>query len=423
MTEVPGVTAQHGWRMVARRFAALVAGEGTARVAGFLIVLVLARRLGPDGFGVVTLGLTLVAWFAYIVDSGTELLAVRDVAREPTRFHEITGQMLGLRLVLSVFASAVFVAGVLVFARSDYTRHNVALFAACLPAIALNLRWMVLGVGGSRAVAAGIIAGRLLVLAGVLLAVADATDTYRVPLLEAGGELLYAAVILAFIAVRMRPVWPKADLTVWRATIRQSSPLMVSSIARATIWSFDVLVISLALGPHDLGIYGVAIRPVAFVASAIGLFSLSFLSAFSATAADEEAALHGKALRVSLATCVLAAAALALGSLFVPFVFGDAYRDAVPVLAVLAWRIPFAAVGAMYSTVLVARDRQRTLMHNGIVVAVITIVLDLAAILAFGLIGAAAASIVSAALLCVLNYRSVTRHDPELRAAFGSPRS
>jgi len=67
-----GIDAQRSWRLIVRRSAALLAGEGVARIVGFLVVLLLARRLGPDGFGVLVLGLTLVAWFTFVVDSGTE---------------------------------------------------------------------------------------------------------------------------------------------------------------------------------------------------------------------------------------------------------------------------------------------------------------------------------------------------------------
>ena len=422
MSEFVGIDAARGWRMLARRSAALFAGEGAARVVGFVIVLVLARRLGPSGFGVVTLGLTLVAWFAFVVDSGTELLNVRNVARQPARFREIAEQMLGLRLAISFAAAIVFVVGVEVVARSAFTRDTVVLFALLLPAIALNLRWMVLGVGGSRGVAAGNAASRLLVLVGVLLLVAGVHDVKLVPFLEALGELTYALIVLVFVGGRLGSMRPRMDLAVWRSTLQQSFPLMVGGVARAIIFSFDIVAISLALGPRDVGIYGVASKPVAFAAAFVGLFSLSFLSAFSATSAEHEAALHGRAWRVSVVVSCALAAALSLASFLVPTVFGEEYRDAVPVLAVIAWRMPFAALTGVYATVLVARERQLTLMWNGIVAVPAVIAIDLVAILLFGLMGAAVASIVVAALFFLIIYRSVAREDPELRVARGRRR-
>ena len=417
MSKDVGIDAQRSWRLIVRRSAALLAGEGVARIIGFLVVLLLARRLGPDGFGVLVLGLTLVAWFTFVVDSGTELMNVRDIARRPDQFRQIAEQVLGLRLALSVLAVAVFVAGVELFARSDFTRDTVVLFALLLPAIALNLRWMVLGVGGSRAVATGNVVGRVVVLVGAVLLVADAHDIRRVPVLEAVAELTYAAIVLGFVGSRLGWLRPRADLRVWASTLRQSLPLMISGVSRAIIFSFDVIVIGIALGPHDLGIYGVASRPVAFAAGAVGLFSLSFLSAFSATAQRDAATLHGRALRTSVAFCVAFAAALTAAAPLVPFVFGKQYAASVAVLAIIAWRIPLVAFAGLYAAVLIAGDRQKTLMWNSIVAAPVVVCIDIAAVLVFGLLGVAVASIVAAALFLLLNHRSVVRTAPELGAS------
>jgi O-antigen/teichoic acid export membrane protein len=411
----PYLDAQRGWRTVLRRSAALLIGDVVARTIGFVVVLLLARRLGPEGFGVITLGLVLVGWLRFVVDSGTELHNVREVARQPARFREIAEQMLGLRLVLSVVAAVLFVVGVEIFARSEFTRDTVILFAACFPAIALNLRWMVLGIGGSRAVAVGNAASRGFVLIGALLLVFDASDIEWVPLLEAGGELAYALVILAFAIWKLGWLRPRASLSYWWATLSGSLPLMISGVARATIFSVDILIIDLALGPREVGIYGVAIRPVAFASGAVGLFSLSYLSALSATASEHIAALHGRALRVSLVACVIVAACLSVSSLLIPFVFGNEYSDAVPVMAILSWRIPLAALSLMYISLLVAQDRQLTLMWNNIIALAFILVIDVVLITTFGLIGAAVASVIASGITFLVNYRSIRGYIPELR--------
>ena len=119
----------------------------------------------------------------------------------------------------------------------------------------------------------------------------------RVPVLEAVAALVYALVILQLVGGGIWSLRPRIDLAEWKSTLRQSTPLMVNGVARSAVISFDVLVIDLALGPHDVGIYSVASKPAFFVTSAVGLFSLAFLSAFSATGHEEAAALHGRALR------------------------------------------------------------------------------------------------------------------------------
>ena len=414
MSEVQQVDAARGWRMVLRRFSALLAGEAGARILGFVIVLILATRLGPAGFGIVTFGLTLVAWCSYVVDAGTEILNVREIARRPDRFRHISERVLGLRLTLSVFAAALFVVGAWLLARSDLTRETLVLFALLLPAGALNLRWMVLGVGGSRAIAAGLVLSRLLVLVAVVFLVVDESDITRVPVIEAAGTLVYALVILWLVGGGLRRLRPRVDIPAWRDTLRQSTPLMITGFARSAVVSFDIVLIQLALGPEDLGIYSLASRHAFFVTGAVGLFSMAFLSAFSATADEGAAALMGRALRWAFGISVLVAAALTVGSLLIPYVYGDEYDRSVAVLAVIAWRIPLAVLASIYGSILVARDRQIDLMRNSIVAAVFVVCADLVAVLAFGLLGAAVVSIAGGAITYLLNARSVRRAAPEL---------
>ena len=407
----PPLEEIRGWRVLVRSFSTLAAGEIVARLAGLAAVLLLARRLGPAGFGVVTLGLTLVGWFGLVVDSGTELLNVREVARRPDDFRHIASRVLGLRLTLSIGAAGVFALGVELLARSDAVRSTVVLFAFVLPGLALNLRWMVLGIHHARAIAFGIVVGRLVLLAGTVALVMNVHDIRRVPLLEAGAEIAYGVVILAFVGRTFGVLLPQVDLAAWWETLRQSAPLMVNSLARAASYSFDVLVIEIALGPHKLGLYGAGSKPALFVTSALGLFSVAFLSAFSAQQGAAAEALFRRAVRTTVAACVpLAVVISATAVAIVPLLFGHAYAGAAIVLAILVWKIPMTAFATPYGAVLVARERQVALMRNNLIAGGLTVVADLAVIPIFGIAGAAVVGVGNAALAAFLNHRSCVRH-------------
>ena len=406
----PALEEIRGWRVLIRSFSTLAIGEVLARLAGLATVLLLARRLGPAGFGVITLGLTLVGWFGLVADSGTELLNVREVARRPDEFREIASRVLGLRLTLSIAAAGAFALGVELLARSDAVRSTVVLFALALPGLALNLRWMVLGIHRARAIALGNIAGRLVLLAGTVALVADVHDIRRVPLVEAVAEIVYGAVILAFVARSFGVLVPRVDLAAWWETLRQSAPLMVNSVARAASYSFDVLVIEIALGPHKLGLYGAGSKPVLFVTSALGLFSVAFLSAFSAQHGAQAEALFRRAVRTTVAACVpLAVVISATAVAIIPLLFGHAYKGAAIVLSILVWKIPMTAFGTPYGAVLVAREKQVALMQNNLVAGGLTVVADLIVIPIFGIPGAAVVGVGSAVVTSYLNHRSCVR--------------
>jgi O-antigen/teichoic acid export membrane protein len=410
--ETPAPAAEElsgSWRLLIRSFATLTVGEAVARAFGLVGVLLLARRLGPADFGIVSFALALVGWFGLVVDSGTELLSVRDIARSPARFRQIAERVLGLRLAISLGSAGVFAAAVELLANSNRVRDAVVLFAFVLPAVAFNLRWMVLGVRATKAIAVGNIAARFVLTAGIFFLVHDSSDLHRVPFLDVAAESVYGLVILGLVARHFGLIMPRIDLAAWIATLRESLPLLVNALARAAFYSFDVVAIELFLGPHDVGIYAAGSKPVLFVTGAIGLFSISFLSSFSAAGAADGAWLLRRSLRAVFAVCTPLALLMSASSIvIIPLIFGHAYRAAAAVLAVLAWRIPTAALGAPYGSALISFGRQTLLMRNNIVGAVALVLADLACIPLFGVLGAAAVSVAATALVLLLNYRALT---------------
>ena len=403
----PPPDSQAVWRTMVKSFVALGLGEGGARLLGFIATVMLARRLGPAGYGLITIGLTLVAWFAIVVNAGTEALNVRDIARAPERFRELADRVLGLRVVLAIVAAAVFALGAFLFAPTPDTRAVYMRFAVVLPPIAFNLRWMVLGVGGAPAVAIANVASRLVFVAGVALFVMAPADTLRVPFLEAIGEAVYAFVILALLARRFGFARPRIDIPAWRETLRQSLPLMVNALAAAAVLGFDVIVIELVLGPVKLGYYGAALKPGLFLLGGLALLSVSFLSSYSAVRGAAATALFLRTARLVTGGTLLAAVVLSAAAVpIVDLLYGDRYHQSGPLLAIMAWAVPFAALSIPYSTTLIAGHRQRRLARNNLITAGFTIAADLAVVPLFGLRGAAVVRIASAIVILTLNARS-----------------
>jgi O-antigen/teichoic acid export membrane protein len=274
-----------------------------------------------------------------------------------------------------------------------------------LPALALNLRWMVLGIGQARAVALGNIASRIVFLIAIVALVAEPSHASRVPLLEALSEATYGLVIVILVAKAYGWVRPKIDLAAWRATLTKGFPLLVFGACRATILTIDVALIALILGHGDTGLYGAALKPTAFFLGALGLFSISFLSGYSASVTEETNVLFRRSVLLGFGCMTAIAIALTAGSPLVTLVFGQRYSEAATPLAVLAWTLPMAALSVPYTSVLVARERQDLVMHNNLAGAVFNVAANAIAITLGGITAAAVVRLSTYALLLVLNHR------------------
>lgn len=400
---------RRSWRATVHSFLTLLAGEGAARVLGLCSIIVLARALGPHGFGPVVFATSLLSWFWLVVDNGTQVAATPGISRSPVTFAAAVERVLGLRIVLGLGGAAVLVLAAQLASNTPGSAAVYSLFAVTLPLAALNPRWMVLGVGRSRLLAFGNVAGQAVVLVGVVALVDDSFDLNRVPLIVAAGELTFVSVVFVGLAPQFGLLRPRFDVASWRRTLRLGGPLMVGSASRGVLLSFDLLVIVYAIGPGAAGYYGAATKPVLFAGTAAGMFALSLLATYSRASPEQALHLYRRAVRSAGAVAVVAALCLSLGAgLFVDVVFGDEFRPAALVLAILALRIPFMALSAVHSSVLIAGGEQIRLMKNNIVGAAVNVVGVLMAVKLVGINGAAVVSVVSAAVILVLNVRTAT---------------
>ncbi|MBB5828356.1 lipopolysaccharide biosynthesis protein [Micromonospora carbonacea] len=107
---------------------------------------------------------------------------------------------------------------------------------------------------------------------------------------------------------------------------------------------------------------------------------------------------------------VVVAAAVAVGGLVaLPVVFGPEYRDAAPVLAVLALAVPFRFGGAAVAALLTSGGLLRRKVVYQAVGAVVLLAALAVAVPAWGVRGAAGATVLAEAVLCCLLWVAARR--------------
>lgn len=405
-------SATRSWRTTLRRFLVLFSAEAIARGFGLVTIVVQARRLGPDGFGLVAVGLAITTWVGLVADAGTEVLTTRNVARAPSRFHRLAGEVLGLRIALALACAAVVIAGAALFAQTATSRAVYMSFGLVIPAAALNLRFITMGAAGARPMTFGIVASQAALLGGTLLLVHDHGDTTVVPFLYTGAELVFAGVVLGVVAHRFGLIRPRINLARWTTTLRASFPLMIGALARGAVAALDLAVVGIVLGPHDAGQYSAGSRPMLFLLTVAGLYFYSFMVSYAAVDGGGRPQLVRRSVRGGLAVSVPVALLLTLAAApLIDLLFGARFDEAAVVLSILVWKVPAAALGSTFSGVLLAQGRQRTLMWIQLTGAAVAATVVIPAALTVGIVGVAAGSVAASAVVAALLVRVGRRFD------------
>lgn len=416
-TEVPGPTTS-AWRRLVQGFLVLAAGEGAARLFGVIGIFVLARAIGPTGFGVVAVGTAMAAWYGLAIDNGTQVSSTPDIARRPTEFSTIVSPILGLRITVAVGAMMIVSTASFVFARSSLNAEVYALFTLAFLAAAPNMRWLALGVDGARELAFANALGQLAVMSLYIAFVHSDENILRVPLIYACGELVFSLMVMLLLARRLRGlVLPSIDLGSWLETCRRGAPLLVGAASRGVLLSFDLLVIAIALGPEFAGYYGAAIRPVLLAGTIVGLFSLQFLAAYSASGTQARS-LFRRALVSSVGLSLSCAVGLSVIAIpLVAVVFGSAFAPAATLMIILAWRIPSMALAGVYASSLVAAGKANWVMRSNLAGAAFNIPAVVVAVHFFGVNAAAVVSVIASTVIALVNHHAAVRYGsaPRLR--------
>lgn len=396
---------------VAQNFAALGAGEILSRIIAFLATVYLARTLGAGVYGVVAFAGAVLLYAGHLADAGIDTLGVPIVARAPARAGELLTSLSLARLAAALLVALLLAAaGLTVLPQPEGA--ILAAFAFVLPVRALTARWALLGLDQPRVVAAGRVAGEALCAVLVVTLVRGSGDLSRVPLTQLAGDAVTALVFLAALR-RLGHVGParyRHDVAL--PVLRDSWQLVANALLAMIVFNFDLIALRFFRDSTAVGWYSSGYALVSFLSNLGVTFAYSVLPALArlGTGQPGERALYQLSLSVSAAlTLPLAVGGALLAPGLIMLVYGAGFEPAAAPLALLLVSVPLTWIRLVCQMALVSRGLQREVLAATAIGSAAAVVLDLALIPRYGMLGAAAATVAAEVLRTVLLQRTATR--------------
>lgn len=348
-----------GWKVATQ-----VIGIGTRS----LVTLVLARLLLPAEFGLAALALSLAALVYVIADLSLAATLVQRATITEKDCSTVFWSSSAIGLLLFGLGVGLSWPIAAVFGEPDVQPLLAALSVSFLftamstTHMALLTRRMIFR-STELIQIVGLLAGAA---AGLTVAFADG-GAWAIIIQRIAASLVVLVLLVFFVRWRPRLIFSMDSL---KDLTGFSLNLLGHNFLGALKSNADNLLIGRFLGPSALGIYAISYSIVLYPSSRLAnpLRQVLF-PAFSRMQDDlpglARAWLRASRLVASVAAPVLLALVVVAGD-FVPVVLGDNWRDAVPVLQVLAWVGFLISFQAMFQAVLMARDRTGTLFRFSI---------------------------------------------------------
>ncbi|GAB6270451.1 MAG: flippase [Smithella sp.] len=369
---------------------------------GLLVGVWIARYLGPEQFGLLSYALAFVALFTAIANLGLNGIVVRDLVQDPSKAETTMGTSFVLSM-LGGFSAFCLSLLAISYAKPD---NELAKFIVVLLSLLMVFKatdvvryWFESQVQSKYVVwmENGVFLAISAVKIGLILASAPLISFVWAIFVEA---LIVAVGLLGIYA------WRGGKLTAWRfrfarakVLLTDSWPLILSGLAIMVYMRIDQIMLGQMLGDESVGIYSAAVRisevwyfiPMIIVASV-------FPSIIEAKKKSET--LYYQRIQKLYDIMVLLALSLALLMTFlsdwvITLLFGNAYQQSGPVLAIHIWAGIFVFLGVASGKWFLIEGLQKYAFYRTLFGAVVNIVLNLIMIPKFGVLGAAWATVIS----------------------------
>lgn len=377
-------------------------GEQMLRiVSGLLVGIWVARYLGPEQLGLFSYALAFVSIFSGLAKLGLDGIVVRDLVNHPHQRDVYLGTAFWLKFV-GAFIMLGFVALATLFTSNDHTTNLYVFIIASgiifqsFEVVDFYFQSQVLSKFVSICKITQLAVSSVLKVYFVLT---GADLIWFVVVTLADQALLALTLFIAYRYQRFGSFYQHFDFILAKKLIKDSWPLIFSSLAVAVYMRIDQIMIKEMLGDKEVGIYSAAVRlsEIWYFIPVIITSSL-FPAIVSAKKISEE--LYYTRLQRLYTLMVWIAIAIALpitflGGWLVTLLYGEAYRAAGQVLMIHVWAGVFVFLGVASGSWFTNENLQQYLFYRTVLGALINVVLNLALIPRLGVVGAAIATVIA----------------------------
>lgn len=397
---VERVIGHQGFRRYFFNTSWMFAEQALRILAGLFVGIYVARYLGPEQFGVYSYSLAFVAVFSAVGRMGLDGILVRDLVNHPDQRDVYLGTAFWLKVTGGLFALLVLTV-MLQVAANDATTNLYIYIIACgmifqsCDVVDSYFQSRVLSKYVSIAKVFQLTLSSLLKLFFVFIH----ADLFWFVLVSLVDQISLALSLLwVYYTQRLGNFWGVFDQGVAKVMLQNCWPLVLSSISIAIYMRIDQILIKELLGERELGIYAAAAK-ISEAWSFIPVIVTNSLFPAILSAKKLNHMLYSERLQQLYSVMVLLALVVALpialcSDWIVQTLYGAAYRDAGSVLKIHVWAGVFVALGTASSTWLLSESLQRLALFRTLSGAMASLVLNMALIPHYGIMGAAAAAVI-----------------------------
>lgn len=416
-------------KQLAHNTAAQVVGKVISTLLGLIAIGILTRYLGTEQFGWYVTTLAFLQFFAILIDFGLIPVTAQMMSEVPTDIPDdphilssyrarLMKNLLGFRFTTAVVGLGIAPLIALFFPYPTEVKIAISFMTINMLSVAMNQ--IFIGYYQSRlstyVQALGEVVGRIALIAGLVLCLYAQWPFIPVMWAITLSSVVYTAVMWLHTK-KTTSVSLAYDLTLWKQIAIKMWPIAISIMFNVIYLKGDTIILSLFYDQHDVGLYGAAYRVIDIVAQVAMMVMGLILPLLAYAWSKKDLVTFKSQVQLSFNIMMLlaiptAAGLITLSERIMVFVAGEPFRDAAFPLILLSIAVVGIFIGGVFGHVAVAINRQKETIWVYAVTALVTTILYVVFIPAFGMNGAAWGRVFSELCAGILLYITIDKFTP-----------
>ena len=404
-------------KTIFRNSLVVTVGGGLIRLLGFAYTIFTVRHLGDATYGQLAIVYSFVGLFSVFFELGTSQYVERSIAQDRTRLPSLLWTLIVVRVVLAI-AGIVVLTGLAVVLRYDQVVVlGIVLFTTTFVFSAVQVAFQTILSSHERydLWTAVLIIGQLLTMGFGTFVLLQGGGI--ITLIAVGPVAMLLQIVFTLYIMRglkLGPIPFRFDPGEIPAFLRACLPFGLTSLALTITMNVDTFILGLLQPSQVVGWYSAAYRLVPTIVSLLGGFLTVITPSLARLYISDREAVHtwtrGSLKWLAMFGLPAAVGISLLSSKIIPLFYGGDFTPAAPVLALIAWDIPLRLLNAFAGNVTAAVGLERPAWRIYMTGALLGIVLYIPAIIYFGIMGAAAVTVLTDGINSVLLMRLLNKH-------------
>lgn len=379
-------------------------GKGLGDLASFLFLMLFGREFGAEFLGKYSFAMSLGGMVIMFSSLGFNTLIVKEVSRHPEEGGKYVGNLLLVRLMLSLFLWFLLAVVVALSTASRDTKIILILISGYHVFYRLT-----------SLVSSGFSAREEMECPAFL------EFFHRAVILSLGGAALFLSLnpfvvltaypLSAFLMLLLAcllfvryygPLNLRPDFAFIATATRISMPFFLLLLLGQFNERIGVILLTWLRGEAETGVFSASDRIMATMTVGIAFFGMALFPAMSRFGRESREKML-KLCRTSVRLLAVGLLPLALlltviADQVILLTFGKAFTDSIPILKILVWNIFFVGLNSVVIMALIVDDQQKKLVYSRVLYSVVFVAMGILFIHKGGGLGLAWANVVAHAL-------------------------